>query len=151
MPDQWTRRAVVAVGLALLLAGCAGGATTGADTTTTPTETTTDTPTMTPEDSGPTIDDLPEPSPLANTLVDLVAAEDRATFAADHDIPFEDGLVHVQLELVDGGAVPRDLVSEVTMEQSGTVNVRVAPDGLVELALHEDVRIVRRIPTSKTH
>jgi len=111
---------------------------------------------MTPTDDGTPdpaaeLDRLPEPSPLATTLVEFLQDEDRRAFAADHGIPFEDGRVHVQVELVERGELPASLVGEVTTAYDPIRNAWIPVANLVDVALDEDVRIVRPIPEARTH
>lgn len=97
------------------------------------------------------VDRLPEPSPLATPLVEFLTAEDRAAYAESHGIPLEDGSVHVEIELVEGGALPMALIDEVTMQQGDVRHAWIPVANLVDVALDEDVRIVRRIPEPRTH
>jgi len=111
---------------------------------------------MTSTDDGPPepaaeVDRLPEPSPLATTLVEFLQAEDRRAFADDRGISLADGRVHVQVELVEGGELPASLVDEVTMSYDPVRNAWIPVANLVEVALDEDVRIVRPIPEARTH
>lgn len=89
------------------------------------------------------IDDLPEPSPLEASLVDLIEADDRAAFAREHGIGYENGAVDVRIELVGNGDLPEAYVQEVTARQGEMIFAWVRVEDLVDLALSEDVRIVR--------
>lgn len=94
------------------------------------------------EPTGPTVEDLPEPSPLAGVLVDLVSAEDRAAFLSSHDLDAQEGAVRVELSLVDGGEPPTAYLPEEYTAYQSTVIAYVDVDDLVALALTEDVRFV---------
>lgn len=181
MSRTWSRRRFLAVLPVAALAGCTGsggagepageGTTTTAagDTTTsaaqptqaptatetpsptdtpTPSATSTPTTTMEPQDQ---IDRLPEPSPLTNVLQDLVLADDRQQFATKSEIPYRDGAVKVELELVEDGEPPRDLLGEIQTEYGTLVIAWVRVENLVDVALAEDVRLVRRHARPKTH
>ncbi len=97
------------------------------------------------------IDRLPEPSPMTTNLQNLVLAEDRKQFAERSDIPYREGTVNVELELVEGGEPPRELLDEIETEYGTLVIAWVRVDDLVDVALAEDVRIVRRHARPKTH
>ena len=171
MIEQPTRRGFVASISTLLIAGCSSNGTespagdAGGNDGTLPgggsSGTTTASPTpndgqMTPTDDGTPdpadeIERLPEPSPLATTLVEFLQTEDRRAFADDRGIPFEDGRVHVQVELVEGGELPVSLVDEVTTAYDPIRNAWIPVANLVDVALDDDVRIVRPIPEARTH
>jgi hypothetical protein len=180
MSPNWSRRRLLVVLPVVGLAGCTGGSnsedpgdeatttargdttpsatgsrdstpTTGSQTTSDPptaSPTPTQTATMNPQDQ---IDRLPEPSPLTSALQDLVLAEDRERFANNADIQYRDGTVKVELELVEGGEPPRDLLDEIETEYGTLVVAWVRVDDLVDVALADDVRIVRRHARPKTH
>ena len=171
MPNPTNRRRVL-LALPAALAGCTGSDTDEPADTTEPDDgsggsngdtTGTSTPTPTPTDgmTPPTDDEtpdpaeevecLPDPSPLATILVEFLQAEDRHAFADDRGIPFEDGRVHVQVELVEGGELPASLVGEVTTAYDPIRNAWIPVANLVDVALDDDVRIVRPIPEARTH
>lgn len=91
---------------------------------------------------GSTVEDLPEPSPLASVLVDLVSAGDREAFLSNHDLETRDGAVRVEISLVEGGEPPAQYLPEDRTEYQNTAIAYVDIDNLVALALAEDVRFV---------
>jgi hypothetical protein len=97
------------------------------------------------------IDRLPEPSPMTTNLQNLVLAADRRQFANRSDIPYREGSVKVELELVEDGEPPRDLLGEIETEYGTLVIAWVRVDDLVDVALAADVRIVRQHVRPKTH
>lgn len=152
-----TRRSILGA-LPIVLAGCTtsrsddesgtegieAGSGSEASTATTPTATATTTTsereTATTTVSG--VERLPEPSPLAGTLVGIVEAEDRASYADGHDLDFRDGRVRVEVSLVPDGTPPEQYLPEDRTVYEDTVIAYVYVRHLVDLALHDDVRFV---------
>lgn len=106
---------------------------------------------MTEDDDETELDRLPDRSPLANPLPELVAADDRAAFAARRNLDVRDGEVLVLVELEPGGERPDEYLAEVTTEYRTMVVAWVAIDDLVDLALAADVRLVRPEPPAHPH
>ena len=164
-PDRSRRRFIAAL-TSLLFAGCLGGPSPGqkeqpstADTAT-PTPTETSTPqvsehavtTVSQTHTGQQmIDRLPDPSPLASVLEDLVQADDRTQFAENHDIPYTDGTVKVHIELEEEGNAPESLLENIVSSYGTRVVAWVQVSNLVDVALAEDVRLVMRYSEPKTH
>jgi len=153
MSKQWSRRRVLGTLPAIAVAGCserAGGEvnrdTSTATDTQTPAQTTK---TATPEPQ-PMIDRLPEPSPLETVLEELVVADDRTQFATEQQLSLRDEAVKVELELVEGGEPPRELLEAIDSEYGTMVVAWVHVDSLVDVALASDVRIVRQYSDPKT-
>lgn len=131
------RRRVLATIAVGLLTGCVAGGE-GDEPQATPTR-------------GSELDLLPEPSPLASPLPGLVAAEDRAAYAREHDLEYRDGTVMVEVEIVAGGEPPDQYLFTVISEGDRTVVAYVAVEDLVDLALDDSVRIVRPPAEPQTH
>jgi hypothetical protein len=83
--------------------------------------------------------------------VDLIEADDREAFAETHGIPYNDGAVKVEIELVSGGDVPEQYIVEQVSRQGVIVVAWIQVDNLVSVALDEDVRIVRGVPEPRPH
>lgn len=100
------------------------------------------------DDNGTTneTDRLPERSPLANPLPALVDAADRAAFAAERELQYNesDDRVKVEIELEEEGEPPDEYLAEVIDQFAGLVIAWVEVDDLVDLALDEDVRRVQQ-------
>lgn len=152
-----TRRAVVAAALSGLGlgAGCLGtppernaGRPASSVTRTTTAEATTDSAeasvTETPG-STPPVDD----PRLADVLVGLVRAEDRAAYAASENLDYRDGRVRVVVELESGAEPPSDVSLERVVRTDDAVEASVRPDDLPRLAAAPGVRVVRP-PRSST-
>jgi hypothetical protein len=148
-PDErtgWTRRATCIAVAALVGAGCLGGPRSGAgsdDGTTDPSTASTSTSAATPP-STPSTPTPPADSPkIADVLVGLVRAEDRAAYAADNDLDYRDGRVLVVVELVPDGELPTDVPLDVVARGATSVEAYVDPADVPRLATDEDVRVVR--------
>lgn len=151
--SQYSRRSIVIGGLTVALAGCVATSseddpnqTDDEDDTddTMPSSTDDDSSTNETEDSGDTdTQEVPEGIALMNPLPDLVEADDRAAFASNHDLDYQNGTVHVEIELVPDGERPDRYLAEVTSEYSNVVVAYVAVDDLVALAQDENVHFVR--------
>lgn len=137
-----TRRArqllagLFAVGL-LFLAGCTGPGSPVSDSPTAeapPSES----PTTTGATATPT-----RPPDLDRRLYDLVTAENRTAYAAQHDLAYENGSVQVVIELAEGRSLPSDYEVAVEVRDDGRVQGAVAVDDLIGLARHENVTAVR--------
>jgi hypothetical protein len=144
-PDErtgWTRRACLAAA-ALVGAGCLEaprGETGGDDGTPDPSTASTSTPTATP----PSTPTPPVDSPnVADVLVGLVRAEDRAAYAATTDLDYRDGRVLVVVELVPDGELPTGVPLDVVARGATSVEAYVDPDEIPRLAAAQDVRVVR--------
>lgn len=155
MRDGCSRRAVLASLPVVAVAGClssAGGTPDGGDRTGTETATATptDTPTPTREEL---VERLPEPSPLAGSLTDLVAAADREATAEEYDLDYrpDDGTVRVVVELESGAELPNGYRVEVVDQYQNQVTAYVHVNDLVGLATHDGVRKVREPAESETH
>lgn len=141
--EHWTRRAAVVALAGLLGAGCLGtppertddGSAASVETTFDTTET--PTPTDTTETSAV---DSPE---LADVLVGLVRADDRAAYATENRLDYRDGRVRVVVELVSGGELPPDVAVDVVARGTDVVEAYVDPDDLPRLADSEAVTAVR--------
>lgn len=99
------------------------------------------------------LDRLPEPSPLADPLPGLVEAGDRESYAQEHGLDYRtaEETVRVEIELTDDGTAPDEYLVEVQSEYAGRILATVAVNDLVDLALHDDVRIVRPPSGPQTH
>jgi hypothetical protein len=159
-----TRRSVLLAALTVALGGCLGGGGDDDDTgdgTATPesdTPTATDTPTsettpVPPSDRQALVEQLPEPSPLANSLAELVAADDRDAKANELDYEFQtsDHSVRVQITLESGTELPDGYRVTIEDTYEGTVHAYVHVDDLVPLAMEERVRIIRPPAESQPH
>lgn len=98
------------------------------------------------------VEKLPERSPLAGALEELVAAQDRDAVAAERDLEYrpDDGTVRVSVEFEPDGELPEGYRMEVLATYEGSVVAYVDVDELVPLALEDDVRKVDRPPRSRT-
>jgi len=96
-------------------------------------------------------DRLPEPSPLANPLPDLVESKDREAFAERHGLDYRDGRVTVYIELEPDGEAPTQYLGDDYSGHQDTIVACVAVEDLVDLALDDDVRIVRQHHEPVTH
>lgn len=143
MDTTHTRRAVLGVVLGTAVGGClsspgSGGVATGANSEMTPTDAT----------DRPSLEDvkaqLGDPSPLEAPLPELVAAADRDQFAESAGLEFRDGAVNVTVHLVSGGEAPEQYLPADAEQYDGSVVAFVDVDHLVDLALDENVRFVRR-------
>jgi hypothetical protein len=103
--------------------------------------------TMSPTDS---LDDLPEPRPLAQPLPGLVRADDREAYARSHDLEYREGTVKVTVELTPDGEVPEEHFQKVQGSYGRSVVGYVDIDRLVDLATHGDVRIVKAYADPRT-
>ena len=103
-----------------------------------------------PEERGG-IDRLPERSPLADPLPGLVVADDRDAFAARRNLEYRDDEVRVLVDLEPDGSRPEKYLSAVRTDLRTGVVAWVAVDGLVDLALDENVRLIRREPPASPH
>ncbi|WP_318566706.1 hypothetical protein [Salinigranum marinum] len=145
-PDKrtgWTRRATCAAVAALVGAGCLGQprSEAGSDDGTTDSSTvSTDTPTATPLSTPTPPVDSPK---VADVLVGLVRAEDRAAYAAANDLDYRDGRVLVVVELVPDGELPTDVPLDIVARGATSVEAYVDPADVPRLATDEDVRVVR--------
>ena len=97
------------------------------------------------------IDRLPERSPLADPLSALVTADDRNAFASRRNLEYREGKVRVLVDLEPDGSRPDEYLSTVSTDLRTGVVAWVAVDELVDLALDENVRLVRRVPPTSTH
>jgi hypothetical protein len=84
----------------------------------------------------------PDVDRLAEPLPGLLAADDRAAFAADHGLEYRDGAVSVVIRLEPGADLPEEYVVSVTTRRDGIVFAFVAVDDLEPLASDERVRLV---------
>lgn len=148
MSPSSSRRELLTVASTLLLAnaGCVGSDSGSQSTMTDDTSSTSTSGTERPEEQ---VERLPEPSPLSNTLRNLVLADDRRQFAEEHGISYREGAVKVQIELVDGGETPEQHFTEVTGSYDSVAVGYVRTGDLVPLALEDSVRIVRSPPESR--
>lgn len=94
---------------------------------------------------------LPERSPLAGVLENLFVARDREAYAEMAGLDYRDGAVRVHIDLEPDGEPPEEYLPADWTEANGTVFAFVAVDDLVDLALDDDVRMVRREPPAETH
>lgn len=94
---------------------------------------------------------LPDRSPLSESLVNLVLAEDRSDYADDHDFRYEDGAVQVNISLEPDGEPPDEYLPEDRSGYGDTVIAYVDVDDLVDLALDENVRLVSPHYSPETH
>ena len=101
------------------------------------------------EDEG--IERLPDRSPLADSLAELVEADDREAFAERRNLDYRNGEVQVLVELEPDGERPDEYLSEVTTEFRTMIIAWVKIDELVDLALDENVRSVRPEPPAHPH
>jgi len=177
MTRTYTRRRAILTTAAVLLGGCLGrgeedSPAEGDDDGDTPTITPTPTPDggeMTPTDDGtPTPEDdrkpvppgdreeladqLPTPSPMTGSLVDVVTAADRAAAADDHGLEFQpdDHSLRVAVELEAERELPDGYRVDIVDEYGGYVIAYVHVDDLVGLAIEDAVRKVQRPPESRT-
>ena len=97
------------------------------------------------------IDRLPDRSPLADPLPALVTAADREEFAARRNLEYRSGEVRVLVDLEPDGSRPDEYLSTVSTDLRTGVVAWVAVDELVDLALDDNVRLVRRVPPTSTH
>lgn len=161
MSNPRSRRSFLAATAVVALGGCVGGSdeseddgngagdgtvTPDEESTATPEATPTATETSTQESPEEMVDRLPEDHPLSDTLVDLILADDRATFAEERDLSFRDGAVLVDITLVDkNNSLPEKYLSEERSEYGDRVIAYVDVNQLVDLALNDNVkRITRR-------
>lgn len=95
---------------------------------------------------------LPDRSPLDGTLEELYAAEDREEFARNRSsVDYRDGEVEVRIELEPDGERPEQYLPEESSEYGDAVIAFVDVDDLIDLALDENVKSVRRPPQQETH
>jgi len=95
---------------------------------------------------------LPEPSPLSLPLRNLYVTADREALAEDRElIVYRDGRVRVSISLEPEGRPPEQYLPDEYTRQGGTVVAVVAVDDLVDLALDENVRLVRLPPQPEPH
>jgi len=156
MVVELTRRSLLALGAAALAGGCVERSD---DQTTTPDNASTDGNTednqtastgetdMTDDNDDSESNDqteaVPEGLPLFEPLPTLVEASDRAAVAAEHDIEYSEGLVHIEVELTPDGSRPDKYFAEVTDTYADVVVAWVAVTDLVALAGDENVHLVR--------
>jgi len=97
------------------------------------------------------IERLPETSPLAGALRELVAAEDPSAVASDHGLDFrpDSYTVGATIELEPGESLPDGYRVEVRSQTGAYVTAYVHLDDLVPLALDEAVRKVQKPPDSR--
>jgi len=163
-----TRRAVLATALSVALGGCLDSLTEGEDNAGDSGESDTGDNSSESDDDGTSntgqppgddemaddelsdaerheqVEQLPDPRPIADELIDLFLAADREAFAADRDLAFRDGAVKVEIRLVQGGDPPQEYLPENRSEYGDTVVTYVDIDDLVSLALSEDVKRISR-------
>jgi hypothetical protein len=164
MRDQYSRRAVCGAIGAVLLGGCVEGASDDPsdNSTQSPDNDTMDstddsstgnsTP-ISPEERQQLVDQLPETSPLSGSLVDLVAASDRETAAAEqgYELRSKDHSVQVMIRLESDHDLPTEYRADVVDNVEGYVTAYVHIDDLVPLAMEDAVRKIQRPPTSQPH
>jgi hypothetical protein len=99
------------------------------------------------------VDQLPEPSPLSGSLVDLVAASDREATADELGYEFRTGshAVRVQITLESGAEMPEGYRVSTEGSYGGTVDAYVHVDDLVPLAMEDGVRIIRPPDEPRPH
>lgn len=97
------------------------------------------------------LDRLPERSPLAGVLESLFVARDRERYAEMARLDYRNGAVRVYIDLEPDGEFPEEYLPEERTAVNGTVIAFVAADDLVDLALEDDVRMVRPEPPAETH
>lgn len=91
-------------------------------------------------------DRLPERSPMSQVLIDLIEAVERETFAQEHDLEYDDGLIKVQIEVATDAVPPDSYLVEIVSKSDYIVHAWVAIDDLVDLALTEQVDFIRPEP-----
>ena len=97
------------------------------------------------------IDRLPERSPLADPLPSLVTADDRDTFASRRNLEYREEKVRVLVDLEPDGSRPEEYLAAVSTDLRNGVVAWVSVDELVDLALDENVRLVKRVPPASPH
>lgn len=159
--SPYSRRSIVIGGLAVALAGCVSDADDGSNDTD-GADNTNDTMPSSPDNNQSTDDSaersetddreaVPEGVPLMNPLPDLVEAEDREAFASTHDVDYQEGVVHVEIELAPDGEKPDQYLGEVTSEYANILVAYVAVDDLVALARDDNVHLVRTKEDPQPH
>ncbi len=153
------RSLLVAVALAVVLAGCIGAAPSVEAPAPAGGATPTATPLAEPTSTHPTMTDAPDRTPvpdkhpsLDSGLVGLVNADNRTAYANTRGLELRDGRVQVVVELVDGRDFPDGFDLTVEVRAGGRVQALVAVDDLVALAEHGNVSFVqppsRAVPDS---
>lgn len=97
------------------------------------------------------LDRVSERSPLAKSLLELVAADDRGAVANQRNLDVRNGEVRVLVELESAGARPDEYLSTVTTEYRTMVVAWVEIDELVDLAADENSSLVRPEPPAHPH
>lgn len=80
---------------------------------------------------------------MESRLAGLVAADDRAAYAAEHGLDYGDGRVAVVVTLADGATFPEGHGAAVDLAHERTVQANVPVDELDSLAAHGNVTYVR--------
>lgn len=116
------------------------------DSETTPNETpsTSETPVL-PGERNQLVEQLPEPSPLATTLVELVASSDRQSTANEQGLDYHESThaVQVQITLQSESELPDGYRIDVLDSYQNIVTAYVHIDDLVPVAMDDSVRIIR--------
>lgn len=90
---------------------------------------------------------------VADVLVGLIRADDRAAYAADNRLDYTAGRVRVVVERAPGGEFPTDVPYDVVARSTDAIEVYVDPDDIPQIAASEDVTAVRppsrAVPQSK--
>jgi hypothetical protein len=97
------------------------------------------------------VEQLPEPSPLADVLVNLFKADDREGFAQEHDLNYQDRTVQVDISLEPDSDLPVEYLPDDRTVYGDTVIAYVDVHSLVDLALDERVRLVAPYMEPQTH
>lgn len=99
-------------------------------------------------ETNPPSEGIPErtespPNELESTLVELTNATDRATFAQDHNLVYENGSVEVVIRVADGATLPDMDAIDIKIRSGPQVQAFVKVDSLDTVASHSNVSAVR--------
>lgn len=84
-------------------------------------------------------------------LEELVLADDREEFAENRNLDYKDGALRVEVSLVDGGDVPVSYLHGEYTRYGDTVVAYVTVSDLVDLAAHDEVRLVAPVIGPQTN